>query len=84
MSSKKEPKKVMWEVSERDKKWLEAKLQKKKSDERFFNECWKRRAEVEEDWKRRELLAKAKAKAKTKEAQEKPQDKPHQDNIKKP
>ena len=53
----KEQKKIMVELSERDAKWVEAALRKKKSEEKFFAEAWKRREEVVADWRRREAIA---------------------------
>ena len=58
----KEQKKIMVELSEKDAKWVSAALRKKKAEEKFFSDAWKRRAEVEADWRRREAAAAERAK----------------------
>ena len=59
---KKEQKKIIIELSEKDAKWVEAALRRKKAEEKFFSEAWKRREEVIADWKRREAAAAERAK----------------------
>lgn len=61
---KKEAKIVTWNLKEKDKKWLEVQLAKKKKDDKFFAACWKRRDEIKADWERREKAEAAKAKKK--------------------
>ena len=52
---------VTVEMSEKDQKWVMAALRKKKAEERFFREAWKRREELKEDWAQREKVATEKA-----------------------